>query len=79
MFVAFYWLIAYVCFVLGSTVLEPFFEDFQDQAFEESQFFFVEQQGKCLDHFAPITFPIYSVEIKLYDRSKRYPNLCYAY
>jgi hypothetical protein len=26
---------------------EPFFEDFQDQAFEESQFFFVEQQGKC--------------------------------
>jgi hypothetical protein len=26
---------------------EPFFEDFQDQAFEESQFFFAEQQGKC--------------------------------
>jgi hypothetical protein len=26
---------------------KPFFEDFQDQAFEESQFFFVEQQGKC--------------------------------
>jgi hypothetical protein len=24
----------------------PFFEDFQDQAFEESQFFFVDQQGK---------------------------------
>jgi hypothetical protein len=33
--------------MLGNTVLEPFFEDFQDQAFEESQFFFVEQQGKC--------------------------------
>jgi hypothetical protein len=28
-------------------VPEPFFEDFQDQAFEESQFFFVELQGKC--------------------------------
>jgi hypothetical protein len=28
-------------------MLEPFFEDFQDQAFEESQFFFAEQQGKC--------------------------------
>jgi hypothetical protein len=26
---------------------EPFFENFQDQAFEESQFFFTEQQGKC--------------------------------
>jgi hypothetical protein len=26
---------------------ETFFEDFQDQAFEESQFFFAEQQGKC--------------------------------
>jgi hypothetical protein len=26
---------------------EPFFEDLQDQAFQESQFFFVEQQGKC--------------------------------
>jgi hypothetical protein len=26
---------------------EPFFEDFQDQAFEEPQFFFAEQQGKC--------------------------------
>jgi hypothetical protein len=28
-------------------VPEPFFEDFQDEAFEESQFFFVEEQGKC--------------------------------
>jgi hypothetical protein len=28
-------------------VLEPFFKDFQDQAFEESQFFFAEQEGKC--------------------------------
>jgi hypothetical protein len=28
-------------------MMQPFFEDFQDQAFEESQFFFVEQQGKC--------------------------------
>jgi hypothetical protein len=26
---------------------ELFFEDFQDQAFEESQFFFAELQGKC--------------------------------
>jgi hypothetical protein len=26
---------------------ELFFDDFQDQTFEESQFFFAEQQGKC--------------------------------
>jgi hypothetical protein len=47
MFVAFYRLIACVCFALGNTMAELFFEDFQDQAFEESQFFFAEQQGKC--------------------------------
>jgi hypothetical protein len=29
--------------MLGNTVPEPFFEDFQDQAFEESRFFFAEQ------------------------------------
>jgi hypothetical protein len=29
-------LIDCVCFALGNTVPEPFFEDFQDQAFEES-------------------------------------------
>jgi hypothetical protein len=33
--------------MLGNNVSEPFFEDLQDQAFEESQIFFVEQQGKC--------------------------------
>jgi hypothetical protein len=33
--------------MLGNAVPEPFFEDFQDQAYEESQFFFTEQQGKC--------------------------------
>jgi hypothetical protein len=33
--------------MLGNTVPEPFFEDFQDEAFEGSQFFFEEQQGKC--------------------------------
>jgi hypothetical protein len=38
--------IACVCFALGNVVSEPFSKDFQDQAFEESQFFFVGQQGK---------------------------------
>jgi hypothetical protein len=34
------------CFVLGNTVPEPFFEDFQDQAYEESKCYFTEQKGK---------------------------------
>jgi hypothetical protein len=46
MFVAFNLLIACVRFTIGNTVSGPFFEDFQDQAFEESQLFFADQQGK---------------------------------
>jgi hypothetical protein len=41
-----HFLIDCVCFVLGSIVLEPFFEDFQDQAFEKSQLSFADQRGK---------------------------------
>jgi hypothetical protein len=37
---------------------------------------FHSNKGSALDHFAPITIPIYSVEIELHDRSKRYANLC---
>jgi hypothetical protein len=32
--------------MLGNVVPEPFFEDFQDQTFEESRFFFAEQQDR---------------------------------
>jgi hypothetical protein len=39
-------LIDCVCFTLGNIVPEPFSEDFQDQAFEESQLFLADQQGK---------------------------------
>jgi hypothetical protein len=28
-------------------MLEPLFEDFQEQVFEESKVFFSDQQGKC--------------------------------
>jgi hypothetical protein len=45
MFVAFY-LFDCVCFALVNVVLEAFNEDFQDQAFEESRLFFVDQQDK---------------------------------
>jgi hypothetical protein len=53
-----------------------FFEDFQNQAFEESQFFFTEKQASALDNFRPSTFPIYYVEIELHNWSKNYTNLC---
>jgi hypothetical protein len=33
-------------FALGNVVPEPFNDDFHDQAFEESQHFFTDQQGK---------------------------------
>jgi hypothetical protein len=36
----------FVYFMLGNAAPKPFFEDFQDQAFEESQLFFADQQGK---------------------------------
>jgi hypothetical protein len=32
--------------VIGNVVLEPLIEDLQDQTFEESQLFFVDQQSK---------------------------------
>jgi hypothetical protein len=32
--------------MLGNAAPEPFFKDLQDQAFEETQLFFVDQQGK---------------------------------
>jgi hypothetical protein len=44
--VCFILLIDYVCFILGNVVPEPFSEHFQNQAFEESQLFFADQQGK---------------------------------
>jgi hypothetical protein len=39
-------MIDYVCFAIGNVVPEPFSEDFQDQAFDESHLFFANQQGK---------------------------------
>jgi hypothetical protein len=36
-----------VLLALGTIVPEPFAKDFQDQAFDEFQFLFVKQHGKC--------------------------------
>jgi hypothetical protein len=55
MFVAFIyclWL-----FALGNIVMESFSEDFQDQAFEESQLFFADQPASYLEHVAPMSIP----------------------
>jgi hypothetical protein len=52
MFVAF--IDCCVCLVLGNIVSEPFVEDFQNQAFEESQFSLQGSKASALDHFVPI-------------------------
>jgi hypothetical protein len=39
--------IGYVLPALGTVVPELIAEDFQEQAFDVSQFLFAEQQGKC--------------------------------
>jgi hypothetical protein len=44
-YIVFIWSI--MCFVLGNSVPEPIFEDFQEQVFVESVVFFSGQQGKC--------------------------------
>jgi hypothetical protein len=40
---------------------EPFFEDFQDQAFEESTVFLWSSKASALDHFCAYHFLVYSV------------------
>jgi hypothetical protein len=42
--------------MLGNAVPEPLFEDFQDQAYEESQFSSRSSKASALDHFVPIIF-----------------------
>jgi hypothetical protein len=54
--------------VFGNVVLEPFSEDFQDQAFEESQHFFTDQQGKLPRTCCTYEYSLYSIELELHDR-----------
>jgi hypothetical protein len=58
MFVAFY-LFDCVCFTLGNIVSDPFSEDFQDQAFEESSFSLRISKASYLEHIAPIVIFLY--------------------
>jgi hypothetical protein len=61
MFIAFIYCLC--LFALGTIVPEPFVEDFQEQAFDESQFLFEDQQGKC-----PMTIlclcSLYSIDVE---------------
>jgi hypothetical protein len=50
-----------MCFTLGNLVPEPLFEDFQDEAFEESEVLFSGQQGKCPWSLRAYCFPMYSI------------------
>jgi hypothetical protein len=73
-----------VCLSVKRIILEPMYEDFQEQVYEDFKmkytrtliFSFQSNKVSALDHFAPITFPMYSVEIELHDRSKCCANLC---
>jgi hypothetical protein len=68
MFVS-YLLILCIYITLGNAIPELFFEDFQDQAFEESQLFLAIKKVSYLEHIAPmIIFSIYSIELELHDR-----------
>jgi hypothetical protein len=57
------------CFVLDNIVPKPFGEDFQNQAFEESQLFFADQQGKLPWTCCTYEHSLYSVELELHDRN----------
>jgi hypothetical protein len=55
------------CFALGNVVPKPFSEDFKDKAFEESQLFFTDQQGKLPWTCCTYEYSLYFVELELYD------------
>jgi hypothetical protein len=46
-YIVFIWCIMY--FALGNSVLEPLFEDFQEQVFEEPEIFLVGNEASVLD------------------------------
>jgi hypothetical protein len=66
-----------VCLSVKRIVLEPMYEDFQEQVYEDfkmkytraSIFSFQSNETSHLEHFAPIVnFSIYSIELELHDR-----------
>jgi hypothetical protein len=64
--------------MIGNIIPEPFFEDFQDQAFKDyNSKILIINKASHLEHFAPIViFSIYSVELELHDRKVCVALLC---
>jgi hypothetical protein len=68
MIVALAWLYAWA---IGEFVLKPMYEDYKIKYTRNSKmkytriliFSFQSNEASALDHFAPIIFPIYSIEI----------------
>jgi hypothetical protein len=53
---------------IGNTLSGPFFVNFQDQAFKESQLFFIDQQGMSPCTCCTYEYSLYSVELEQHDR-----------
>jgi hypothetical protein len=65
-----------VCLSVKRIILEPMYEDFQEQVCEDFKmkytrtpiFSFQSNEASALDHIVPTTFSINSVELELHDR-----------
>jgi hypothetical protein len=74
-----------VCLSIKRIVLEPVYEDFQEQVYEDFKmkytrtliFSFQSSEASLLEHVAPmINFSIYSVGLELHDRKVGPVHLC---
>jgi hypothetical protein len=75
-----------VCLSVKRIILEPTYEDFQKQVYEDFKmkytrtliFSFQSNEATVLDHIVPTTFSINSVELELHDRKVCFAHLCYG-
>jgi hypothetical protein len=75
-----------VCLSIKRIVLEPMYEDFQEQVYEDFKmkytrtpiFSFQSNEASVLDHIVPTTFSINSIELELRDRKVCFVHLCYG-
>jgi hypothetical protein len=73
-----------VCLSVKTIILEPTYEDFQEQVYEDFKmkymrtliFSFQSNEASVLDHIVPTTFSINSVELELHDRKVCFALLC---
>jgi hypothetical protein len=73
-----------VCLSSKRIILEPMYEDFQEQVYEDFKmkytrtliFSFQSNEASVLDHIVATTFSINSVELELHDRKICFALLC---